>query len=69
MKLLKVSEINCESYSNLAWKFFLVAGTVANQLATFAITYTKLYVPVVSLSIQDDAKLLEQLKSGFKKNN
>ena len=31
----------------------------------FAITDTKLYVPVVTLSIQDNAKLLEQLRSGF----
>ena len=33
----------------------------------FAITETKLYVPVVTLSTQDSAKLLQQLKSGFKK--
>ena len=31
------------------------------------ITDTKLYVLVVTLSTQDNAKLLEQLKSGFKK--
>ena len=31
----------------------------------FAITVTKLYVPVVTLSTQDKAKWLEQLKSGF----
>ena len=30
------------------------------------ITDTKLYVPVATLSTQDNAKLLEQLKSGFK---
>ena len=30
------------------------------------ITDTKLYVPVVTLSTQDNAKLLQQLKSGFK---
>ena len=35
------------------------------KAATFAITDTTLYVPVVTLSIQDNAKLLEQLKSGF----
>ena len=35
--------------------------------ATFKITDTKLYVPVVTLSKEDDIKLLEQLKSGFKK--
>ena len=33
----------------------------------FAITETKLYVPVVTLSTQDNAKLLQQLKSGFKR--
>ena len=35
--------------------------------ATFKITDTKLYVPVVTLSTEDDNKLLEQLKTGFKK--
>ena len=35
--------------------------------ATFQITDTKLYVPVVTLSKENDAKLLEQLKSGFKR--
>ena len=33
----------------------------------FAITKSKLYVPVVTLSTQDNAKLLQQLKSGFKR--
>ena len=33
----------------------------------FKITDTKLYVPVVTLSKENDTKLLEQLKSGFKK--
>ena len=33
----------------------------------FKITETKLYVPVVTLSTQDNAKLLQQLKSGFKR--
>ena len=32
----------------------------------FQITGTKLYVPVVTLSTENDKKLLEQLKSGFK---
>ena len=36
-----------------------------NQDTTFAITDAKLYVPVVTLSAQDNAKLLQQLKSGF----
>ena len=33
----------------------------------FAITETKLYVPVVTLSTKDNAKLLQQLKPGFKR--
>ena len=36
--------------------------------ATCQITDTKLYVPVVTLSKKDYIKLLEQLKSGFKKS-
>ena len=35
--------------------------------AIFQITDTKLYVPVVRLSKENDIKLLEQLKSGFKR--
>ena len=35
--------------------------------ATLKITDIKLYVPVVTLSIEDDNKLLEQLKTGFKR--
>ena len=35
--------------------------------ATFKITDVKLFVSVVSLSKEDDIKLLEQLKTGFKR--
>ena len=35
--------------------------------ATFKITDTKLYVPVVTLSAENDNKSLQQLKTGFKK--
>ena len=34
---------------------------------TFTITDTKLYVPVLSLSTQENANLLQLLKSGFKR--
>ena len=37
--------------------------------ATFKIKDTKLYVPVVNLSAENDNKLLEQLKTGFKKQS
>ena len=45
----------------------IIYTNVANQNPTFEITETKLYVPVVTLSTQDNAKLLPQLKSGFKR--
>ena len=48
-------------------KLFLVAGTTAIQAPTFAIVDTKPYAPIVTLSTQDNAKLLEQIKSGFKR--
>ena len=40
---------------------------VAPSDATFKITDAKLYIPVVTLSKENDIKLLEKLKSGFKK--
>ena len=42
-------------------------ATVAPSSATFKITDRKLYVPVVSLSKENDIKLLEPLKTGFKR--
>ena len=44
-----------------------MATDIANQCTTFSITDTKLYVTVVTLSTHGNAKLLEQLKSGFKR--
>ena len=40
---------------------------VAPTKLEFKITDTKLYVPVVTLSKENDIKLLDQLKSGFKR--
>ena len=37
------------------------------QGAIFLITDAKIYVPVLTVSTQDNAKLLEQLRSGFKR--
>ena len=45
----------------------IIYRDVANQNPTFTITETNLYVPVVSLSAQDNAKLLPQLKSVLKR--
>ena len=61
--------INCEFNLILTWSSYcvMVSTNVANQNATFAITNTKLYVSVVTLSTQDNVKSLQQLKSGFKR--
>ena len=46
-----------------------VDGIVSPTNPTFKIKDTKLYVPVVTLSTENDNKLLEQLKTGFKRTN
>ena len=67
-RTLEIPLINCEINLILTWSanFVIIYTNVANQNPTFEITETKLYVPVVTLSIQDNAKLLPQLESGFK---
>ena len=70
--------INCEVELILTWSKNLVSvdmainadvdpAIVAPPSATFKIKETKLYVPVVTLSKENDIKLLEQLKTGFKR--
>ena len=44
-----------------------MAFAVADQSGIFSIIDTKVYVPIASLSTQDNAKLLEQIKSAFKR--
>ena len=58
--------INCEANLILTWSKECVITTSTGE-GKFAITDTKLYVAVVTLSTQDNAKLLQQLKSGFKR--
>ena len=61
--------IDCEINLILTWSANCVIVSInkANQNATFAITNTRVYVPVVTLSTQENAKLLQQLKSRFKR--
>ena len=58
--------INCEINLILTWLEHCVISS-ANGTAQFAITDTKFYVPVVTLSAQDNMKLLKQLDSGSKR--
>ena len=57
--------INCEVNLILTWSSTCVITNSAGA-GTFEITDSKLYVPVVTLSTQDNFKLLQQLKHGFK---
>ena len=59
-RTIEMPLINCEIKLTCVFTNSTGAGA-------FAIADTKLYVPVVTLSTQDNAKLLEQLKSGFKR--
>ena len=61
--------IKCEVnfFFNLVCRIIIVTGTVENQTSRFTLTDTKHYAPVVTLSGQDDVKLLQQLKTGFKR--
>ena len=59
---------NCEINITLIWSAnCVISSNVANQNVTFEIPDTKFYVPVVTLSTQDNSKLLQLLKSGFKR--
>ena len=61
--------INCEVKLILNWSAncVIVYTNVNNQVPTFTITETNFFVPVVTLSTQDNENLLPQLKSGFKR--
>ena len=63
-----MSLIDCEINGILTWSAncLKVTGTVTNQGPMLVITDKKFYIPVVILSTQDNAKLLRQLKYGFK---
>ena len=68
-RTLEMPLINCEVNLILTWSSncVLIANAIQNQAVTFAITDTKLYVPVVTLSTQKNTKFFQQLKSGFKR--
>ena len=77
-RTLNIPLINCEVELFLTWSKNCVLADmtvdadadpaiVAPSDATFKITDTKLHVPVVTLSKENDTKRLEQLKLGFKR--
>ena len=58
--------INCEVNFILTWSSTCII-TNSKGAGRFAITDTKLYVPVIALSTKDNSKLIQQLKSDFKR--
>ena len=60
--------ISCEINLILNWSANCVisSNATANETATFKIADTNIYAPVVTLPTDANAKLLQQLKSGFK---
>ena len=61
--------INCKVELSLNWIEDCVLTTANNaNKATFKITDAKLYVPIATLSIEDNAKLSKLLGKGFKRS-
>ena len=65
-RTLEIPLINCEVNLILTWSKDCVITNSTGE-GKFAIRETKLYVPVVTSSTKDNEKVLQQLKSGFKK--
>ena len=59
--------INCKAEFSLTWNPNCILTSLAGD-STFAITDAKLYVPIVTLSIEDKAKLSRLLSEGFKRS-
>ena len=78
-RTLNMPLINCEVSLILTWSETCVITSIEKRARTntrrdtsptnamFKITDTKLYVPVVTLSTENDKRLLEQLRTGFKR--
>ena len=74
---LEMSLINCKIHLELNWNnncvmygadTYAAGDNVNNRGATFQITSTKLYVPVVTLLTKYNVNLTKQLDKGFKRS-
>ena len=63
---LEMPLINCKVYLKLNWIEDCILSS-AGDTAKFAITDTKLHVPIASLSTKESANLANQLNEGFKR--
>ena len=64
---LEMPLINCKIKLNLTWKKEFVLSTGAGD-AVFIINDTKMYVPVVTLSKEDNKDFIEQQNKGFQRS-
>ena len=64
---LEMPLINCKIKLNLTWKKECVLSSKAGD-AVFIINDTKLYVPIVTLSKEDNKDFIEQQNKGFQKS-
>ena len=64
---LEMSLINCKIKLNLTWKKECVLSTDAGD-AVFVINDTKMYVPFVTLSKEDNKDFIEQQNEGFQRS-
>ena len=64
---LEMPLINCKIKLNLTWKKECVLSTGAGEVV-FIINDTKLYVPVVTLSKEDNKDFIEQQNEGFQRS-
>ena len=62
--------INCKIHLELSWTTNCVLSSADGNGGdvSFDITETKLYVPVVTLSTEDNVNLTKQLNEGFKRS-
>ena len=62
-RTLEMPLINCEVELILIWSAncVIIYTDVAEQVPTFKITEARLYVPVIPLSMQDNAKIFKIL--------
>ena len=64
---LEMPLINCKIHLKSNWTKNCVMSSAAG-ITTIQITITKLYVPIVTLSIEDNVNLTKQLNEGFKRS-
>ena len=67
LRSLEMPLINCKIKLNLTWKKECVLSTAADN-TVFIINDTKLYVPVVTLSKEDNKDFIEQQNKGFQRS-